>query len=80
MKIETRGEGRLEQAIVPEEEVFDDMSTEELSNNASKSKERDVEKGDSAMRGTELEKEKIQKPTPALVPREKEVQAESDKE
>ena len=76
---ETRGEGRLERAIIPEEEVFDDMSAEELSNHASGSKNGDVEKGDAAVKNTELEKEKetIQQPASAVVPQTKEVQAET---
>ena len=41
---ETRGEGKLERVIAPEEEVFDDMSTEELAKDASGSQTDDEEK------------------------------------
>ncbi|MCJ1458902.1 hypothetical protein MMC28_009278 [Mycoblastus sanguinarius] len=42
---ETRGEGRLERIISPEEEVFDDMSPEQLIQHDENEKTKDEEKG-----------------------------------
>ena len=44
LKVETRGEGKLEQVISPEEEVFDDMATEEVAKQMSSREMKDEEK------------------------------------
>ena len=44
LKLQVRGETELELNVMPEEEVFDDMTAEELSHQLSRSKSEDVER------------------------------------
>ena len=44
LKLKTRGETELELSVLPEEEVFDDMTAEQLSHQVSRPKSEDVER------------------------------------
>ena len=45
LNTETRGEGKLESAIAPEEEVFDDLSAEDIKRHDTQNRTQDEEKG-----------------------------------